>query len=469
MEFIDRIQEIQRLDNLAKNEKGGLAVVWGRRRVGKTRLLLEWVQKHKGIYFTADESSPPVQRKYLSLALEPAIPGFSEIDYPDWNTLFIRLAKEASQLKWKGPLIIDELPYLLPASPELPSILQRFIDHEAKKANLIIALCGSSQRMMQGAILHPQAPLYGRASEIIKLNPISVGFMGEALNMDDSKEIIESFAIWGGIPRYWELIENSRKKGIECIDSLVLDSMGPLNDEPNRLLLEETPSAISLRPVLDAIGLGSHRLSDIAAKLGQPATSLARPLQRLKDLDLIEREVPYGQLEQSSKKALYKIKDPFVRFWFEAVAPKRSFLTTTSKPVRIKWLEKRLPSLYAITWENLCRMAIPLLHNYLDDIIYLPAGRYWHGQEPEWDILSESLDGQYFLIGEAKWNHKAPTLTSIQKTIEEMRKKGSPPVKRNPHSKIVFVLFISQKPKNLKLPSDVKVIDANELLEALRV
>lgn len=174
MKFINRREEMARLDRLMKSDEAEMAVVWGMRRMGKTRLLLEWVEKHKGIYYMPDESASTVQRKYFSLALEPALPGFSQVDYPDWSSLLTRLAKEAIYNRWRGPLVIDELPYLISAALEFPSILQKFIDHEAKKARLIVTLCGSSQRMIEGAILDASAPLFGRAKEILKLGPIDV-------------------------------------------------------------------------------------------------------------------------------------------------------------------------------------------------------------------------------------------------------------------------------------------------------
>lgn len=186
-----------RLDAFALLPNGGLTVVWGRRRIGKTRLLLNWSKKHNGIYYTADESSPVVQRKYFSLVLEKVLPGFASVDYPDWMTFFTRLAREALHANWRGPLVIDELPYLVLVSPEFPSILQRFIDIEAKEAELIVALCGSSQQMMLESVIKASAPLYGRADEIIKLGPISIGYMDEALQFSSTKEIVESYSIWG--------------------------------------------------------------------------------------------------------------------------------------------------------------------------------------------------------------------------------------------------------------------------------
>lgn len=463
MKFINRQEEMARLNRLIKSDEAELAVIWGRRRMGKTRLLLEWVDKHTGIYYTADESSASVQRKYFAIALEQALPGFAAVEYPDWLTLFTRLAKEAMQMGWRGPLVIDELPYLISTSPEFPSILQRFIDHEAKRAKMIIALCGSSQRIMQGAILNASAPLFGRAKEIIKLGPISLGYMGEALEIELPREVIESYSVWGGIPRYWELVRSNQKSFLENVDDIVLNPMGALNDEPNRLLLEE--SSMSLRPILDAIGLGAHRLSEVATRIGQPVTSLARMVQRLLELDLIERELPFGVDEHNSKRTLYKIKDPFMRFWFEVVASQRSFFSQTTSSHRKNRLKESLQPIFSLAWEDICRSAIP--HFVWKEHVFGQSGRYWHGSGPEWDIIAESIDGTALLIGEAKWLTKIPSNAWIYKTIEEIKNKGIPPVSRNLKAQLFYVLFIPEKPKNLNLPTTIRIVDAEEILKIL--
>lgn len=466
MEFINRKKELARLDRVASQTDGGVVVLWGRRRIGKTRLLLEWTKKHKGIYFTADESVALLQRKYFAAALEPALAGFSHVEYPDWQSFLQRLAKEAKHNRWQGPLVIDELPYLISVSPEFPSLLQKFIDHEGKDAKLILALCGSSQRMMQGAILNANAPLFGRAQEIIKLSPISAGYLGEALPLATSREIVEAYSIWGGIPRYWELVQRLSGTLLEKIDQLVLDPMGPLNDEPNRLLLEETPPAITLKPILDAIGLGAHRLSEIATKTGQPATALTRPMQRLIELDLVRKEIPFQTTEVNTKKTLYKIKDPFLRFWFEIVAPRRSFFAQAAPKNREAIVKERWQTLFAELWEELCRACLPNLTHAWHPA-FATGFRYWDAQAKEWDIIALSLDGKNLLIGEAKWPEKPPTTAWVGKTLDEMRRKGIPSHLAD-YKKITYVLFIPEKPLSLVLPPGCRVIDSTEVVQSLK-
>ena len=110
----------QQRERLAESAEGGLAVIWGRRRVGKTRLLLEWCRPRQGLYTVADQSAEPVQRRVLAQAAASVLPGFDEVEYPDWRALLRALARAAEAQGWRGPLVLDELPYLVAASPSLP-------------------------------------------------------------------------------------------------------------------------------------------------------------------------------------------------------------------------------------------------------------------------------------------------------------------------------------------------------------
>jgi AAA+ ATPase superfamily predicted ATPase len=179
---------------------------------------------------------------------------------------------------------------------------------------------------MQELVLNTNEPLYGRAQEMIKLAPLHPYYLKSALGLTDSKDILNAYSVWGGIPRYWELASSYEDPALEAIERIVLDPQGILHEEPMRLLLEESPPAITLRPILDAIGLGMHKVSEIAGRLNVPSTSLGRSLERLRELGFTEREVPFGVSEENTKRTLYKIKDFFLRFWFSAVASKRSGL-----------------------------------------------------------------------------------------------------------------------------------------------
>ncbi|MCP4602619.1 MAG: ATP-binding protein, partial [Proteobacteria bacterium] len=311
MKFCDRTEELERLDRLARSERSECAFVWGRRRIGKTRLLLEWCKKNDGLYTVTDQSAPAVQRRYLAGAISTVFEGFSDVEYPDWVSLLNALARAAKSEGWTGPFVIDELPYIVLSDKTFPSVLQRWLDHEAKEARLVTAFAGSAQHMMHGLALDESSPLYGRAGETFRLGPLPAGHIQVVSGSKAPSSSLRHYATFGGIPRYWELAEPFKGDLDAAIDALVLDPMGPLHMEPDRLLAMEIPQATTLRPLLDVIGAGAHRVSEIGGRIGIPATSLSRPLTRLAELGFIEKEKPFGDPERGSKRTLYKLADPF--------------------------------------------------------------------------------------------------------------------------------------------------------------
>lgn len=442
MKFLDREEELARLLALSRRREGGLAVVTGRRRVGKTRLLVEWVARFGGVYYVADQSSPDIQRRYLTAALATKLPGLEGVRFDDWRTLLSGVAARAADAKWRGPLVIDELPYLVVQGPELPSALQHFVDHDAKRAGLSVAIAGSSQRMMQGLVMDASAPLFGRAREQLVIGALPPRCLREAFR---TLPQVEHWTAWGGIPRYWELARSEAGRVVERVDRLVLDPLGPLHREPDQILLEEIPSALEVRPVLDAIGSGVHRVSEIASRMGRPATSLARPLDRLVQMGLVTREVPFAQV--GSKRALYKIVDPLFRMWFRVVAPNRGPLATMNSAGRLALLRRHWPYLVGQAWEQLCREAVPRLGEWS------AASRWWKGNDPEWDVVAESLDRETLLIGEVK-------RSASQADIDRLLCRPAPDFARG--RKVVRALFAATKRGTLRA-GDALVFSVNDV------
>ncbi len=446
MLFLDRSEELARLNRLMSRRGGDLAVVHGRRRLGKTRLLLEWAAKHDGLYTVADLSSADVQRRYFAQAVSARLPGFADVEYRDWRSLLSRLAREARLARWRGPIIFDELPYLVISSPELPSVLQQWTDHEAREARLVVAVAGSSQRMMQGLVLSAQAPLYGRATEILELRPIDPKHLKAAFGRQNPTTLVENYAAWGGVPRYWELAVEERGTPSSRVERLALDPLGPLHREPDRILIEEVPSALEVRPVLDAIGAGAHRVSEIAARVGRPATSISRPLERLLGMKLVRRETPFAELEKKSRRSLYKIDDPFFRLWFRVVAPYRALLASSGRGARIALLNRFWAQLVAQAWEELCRKRLPFLHPQtpLGELgPWGTASRWWKGEMPEWDIVSESAGRRRLLLGECKWVSRPLGRASLEGYARAVFSKAPPPLPRSYRDhEIVRALFV---------------------------
>ena len=451
MNFLDRAQEMHRLD-LATSQPPGFVVLWGRRRVGKSRLLTQWSARNESLYTVADQSAPAVQRRYLASALVKLLPGFDEVEYPDWRALLGRLDRDADNRGWRGPLIIDELPYLVGAEPEILGVLQNWLDSSTRSVGLVVS--GSSARMMRSAVLDSGAPLYGRATEAFAVRPLQAGYLADVFPQLTPRELVCTYAVWGGMPRYWELAEPFGSDIEAAVDTLVLDPTGPLHAEPDRLLQAETPSAMALRPLLDVIGNGAHRVSEIAGRLGRPASSLAGPLAALTEMDLVRREIPFGSNPKSGKRSVYQIADPFLRFWFRVVAPNRSLLAEAPRETRLMCWQRHRNRLEAYAWEELCRASVPHLHGVVPATARLgpftQAQRYWRGNDPELDIVARAVAGRDILVGEAKWGAgQRPTTVRL----------GTLPVGDAPTIRV-----LTFTPED----SGPEVIDARTVLNALR-
>lgn len=227
------------------------------------------------IYFQADKTSEPSQRQLFSVAASMSIEDFNMASYPNWESLFRSLNRLISH---RIAVCLDEFPYLVKSCPALPSILQKLLDEKHLKFDLII--CGSSQQMMQGFVLDSKEPLYGRADEIIKMKPIAPAFIKEALHCD-AVQAVREYAVWGGVPRYWELRE-SYDSLFDAIEHLLLTSEGTLYDEPSRLLQDEMRDTVQASSIMSFIGNGANKLSEIAARAEKHATDITPPVVETK-------------------------------------------------------------------------------------------------------------------------------------------------------------------------------------------
>lgn len=401
MRFMNREAEQAILQAELAKSTSRFIVLYGRRRIGKSALLQHFLGSDT-VYYLADINEAEVQRAFFTAQLSELIPGFNRINYPDWYSLL----EQANRLLGKRiTMVIDEFPYLVKSSPELPSVLQKIIDL-GQNSMFHLVLCGSYQQMMQGLVLDRSAPLFGRAHRIMQLKPMTCGWLQEALELD-ATSAVEEYSVWGGIPRNWEL----RREYTDlwtAMRELVLDPWGILHEEPQRLFMDDLKNAVQPISIASLIGQGCNKLSEIAARLNKPATNLNRPMQSMIDTDYLKRDVCWGESEKSSKKTLYRLLDPISRFYFSFVVPNKSRLSSghideVSKEIKARW------SLYVSeTWEELCRESVSRLQ--IDGLDFSPAARWWtqskvNGQA-EIDIVAESSDGTCLLVGEAKWQRK---------------------------------------------------------------
>lgn len=404
MKFVDREREIARLTEELASSESKLVVVYGRRRIGKSELIRRVLHPEKDIYFQADETQLANQLYLLAKSISVIVPGFDRVIYPDWYSLLEALNYRVRE---NCTLCLDEFPYLVKSFSALPSVIQHFWDTGNPRFNLI--LCGSSQQSMYSDVLNEKSPLYGRADCILKLQPMAVRFLQEAMALPSAKEAVEYYAFFGGVPRYWKLCleEGSLERALR---NLLLIPDGTLADEPGRLLRDELRDLTLSRTLLSAIGSGVNRLSEIAGRLNRNATELTAPLKRLIDMGFIERELPFGEEAKNSKRSLYRIKDEFMDSYYHFVAPNNSLIGMGREESVWKQICLGMSAYVGNHWERICRKA--LSGQVIDGVSYGIASRWWgtvydadkkQGEQIELDVVVLSLDRKHLLVGECKW------------------------------------------------------------------
>ena len=451
--FINREKEIDRLKSAIKDRSTRLIILYGRRRCGKTALLRQ-VLPEQSVYFTADLREKPMQIAALSQQISTLVPGFGDVTYPDWEAILMSFKRAVSH---HAVLCLDEFPYLVKNSPELPSIIQKILDHPEPLPFAFI-LCGSAQQMMQGIAIDSQSPLYGRSDEILRIRPMEMPVLSDYLGTNPM-EAVEEYSVWGGVPRYWEIRKKTASLS-QAIQKHVLDRNGILYDEPERLFADEMRTAVQAFSVISLIASGCNRISEIAGRLGKPATQLTRLLGFLIDIGYIRREIPYGEHPRSSKRGLYKINDPFLNFWFTFVIPNKSRLESGLGEEVWKEIKPRFRQYVSGEWETQCRR-----HTAFVEIAgkrFLPGSRWWgtgnDRKEMELDLVADSVDGSSILIGEVKWSEKTDPLPVAHDLSEKIERFPFP---RN--KSIIPALFLPARPPGYA--GKTPIIDASDLCE----
>lgn len=275
--------------------------------------------------------------------------------------------------------------------------------------------------MMHGAVLDSAAPLYGRAREILRIGPLEARWIRKALELG-AEEAVEAYAIWGGLPRNWELAAEY-PSSTDALKALILDPNGVLHAEPPRLLLDDMRSSVQANTILSLIAAGCHRIGEVAGRLERPVTSLTRPLGLLVDLGYVKREVPFGEEGRSTKRSLYRLADPFLSFWYRSVEANRSMLEAGLVEPVYEQVAQRLDAHTGEVWENLARESVRSLT--IGDRRWGPASRWWgrdsRGDLLEVDVVADSLDRCSILIGEAAWSRSG----SIRTLAAEVRAKSA--------------------------------------------
>ncbi len=403
-QFVDRELEMETLQNEYERDGSALVVLYGRRRVGKTTLISEFIKDKKALFFLASEESEAQNRN----AFKEKVADFIDSDLlrsaeiKSWDVLFKSIMD--TPFDSKPVIVLDEFQYLGKANPAFPSIFQRIWEEILKDRSVMVILCGSLISMMESQTLAYGSPLYGRRTAQIRLKQIPFGYYHEFFPNKSRRELIEMYAVTGGVPKYIELFSES-KDIYSAIQKCVLNRSGYLYDEPHFLLQQEVSEVGSYFSIIKAIAAGNSKLSAISSILEIKSTSLTKYLKTLIDLDILEREVPITEENpEKSKKGLYKIKDNYLRFWFAFVYPNMSFIESGhSRIVMNKIRNSLVKNHIAFVYEDVCKERMWDLNGEgAWPFNFTKIGRYWDSKD-EIDIVALDPEGKNLILGECKY------------------------------------------------------------------
>jgi len=418
--FVDRDKEKGFLQNEFDRAGSSLIIIYGRRRVGKTALLSEFMKGKRALYFLLTEESENQNRN----AFKDMVAEFTNNELlksasiNNWEIIFKFLLEFDDETNEKKLVVIDEFQYLGKSNPAFPSIFQKIWDTMLKEHNIMVILCGSLVSMMESQTLNYSSPLYGRRTGQIKLNQIPFKHYQEFFPGKNRKELIEYYAVTGGVPKYIELFYES-KDIYTAIEKNIVSKSSFLYDEPNFLLHREVSEIGSYFSIIKTIAMGNQKLSKIATYLELKQTGLTKYLKTLMDLDILEREVPITEDNPGkSKRGLYKIKDNFMLFWFKFIFPNLSYIESGHEELAMEKIHQNLVDNHiSYVYEDICIEKMWELNAEGKWSFHFDrAGRWWNGNT-EIDIIALDSVGNNIIFGECKyWKNKvgADVLTVLE-------------------------------------------------------
>lgn len=405
--FIGREQELKKLNQMYQSTKLEVAIIYGRRRVGKTTLITEFCKNKKTIFYAALESSAEQNLAALSHAIAETDRGSSAagILYRSFGDALTRIAEISATERII--LVIDEYPYLAGAEPGISSLLQNYIDHQYKNTKLFLILCGSSMSFMENQVLGYQSPLYGRRTAQFKIQPF--GYLDTGKWFPDYSYVDKAvmYGITGGIPLYLEQFSSSLSIRENLLENF-FNKNAMLFEEPSNLLKQELREPSTYNAIVTAIASGKTKMSEIATTVGMETGLCTKYLANLISLGVIRRETPVT--DPSSRRPIYLIEDQFFRFWFAFMPHNMSaVLSGRIEQNYASSIEGRISDYMGLTFEKMCRDYIL----YYDNNLPFPIGQVgqWWGRHPKTrkqaqiDVVASSTSDDWCIVGSCKFRN----------------------------------------------------------------
>jgi AAA+ ATPase superfamily predicted ATPase len=416
--ILDRSREWATLIKRWESDRPELVFVVGRRRVGKSHLLAPFARNAGGLYFQATRRTEAEQLASLSREAGETFDDAALLEghgFRDWPSFFRYLARRIGSDRFV--VVLDEYPYLEDASPGLASIVQWAWDHEFKQSRIKLVLAGSHVSAMSRLEAADQ-PLHARRTARIQVRPLAYFDAARFFSPYGPRDRLMAHGIFGGVPGNLALIDPHRSLA-ENVAEHVLDPTSRLFDEAEHVLDAFLGDSQVHYSVLNAIALGEHTWSGITKRVGRPSGSLSRPIRWLLEMGYVRRDVPVTvRNPRNSKRALYRIDDPYIAFWNRFVGSLvRSGVPPTLTPERAwaRHIEPGLDAYMGPVFESLCR-------DYLRNSEALPfipssVGSWWNHDSTE-DVDAVALGDGELLVAECKWG-RVDT-----RDLETLRRRG---------------------------------------------
>ncbi|MFA7673869.1 MAG: ATP-binding protein [Clostridia bacterium] len=420
--FIGREKELSKLNQLYKSKTFQFAVIYGRRRVGKTALINEFTKDKEVIFFTGIESNAIQNLENLSKSIFTHTSG---IENPPVFSSFqsaleyiFKLAEDKRII-----LVMDEYPCVAKSYQALSPILQVLIDKGKERSKLFLILCGSSMSFMEEQVLGYASPLYGRRTAQFKIQAFDFSESCWYFKNFSKQDMARIYGIVGGTPQY--LLQMDDQLSVEDNIKLnILSTSSYLFEEPNNLLKQEVREAALYNAIITAIAGGSTKLSEIASKVGEETSACATCLKKLISLGIINKEIPFA--EKSTKKTIYIIADNLFRFWYRFIPTNLSIIQNGMIDLAYRDISEQLNNYMGAVFEEICKQYLWKLNCHGNAAItFTDLGRWWgndpkHKSETEIDIMgSDGKDSALF--GECKWTNEKVGAGILDTLIERSR------------------------------------------------
>jgi AAA+ ATPase superfamily predicted ATPase len=416
--FVDRVEELEALELRYRGDKPELVIVYGRRRVGKTALLVRFCKGKKALVFVAarvrEKQNLDALRDCMRADLD--VPLLEHAELESWGKALDVLAEVAG--KQRIVVVLDEFQYACEQTPALPSLLQRWWDDKGKKTRLMLILCGSHVGFMEGEVLAERSPLFGRRTGQRRLLPLLPWHTRPFFRRRNPAERLQGLSIVGGMPAYLERIRPADSLRSFLLRE-VFSSDGYLFEEVPFLLRTELGQAHTFMSLLRVMAAGNTRISEIAQKAGMPVTSATRPLAVLGEMGLVTRAVPFGEKHpERCKQGRYAISDPFTRFWCRYVLPHQAMVVAgQGRALLDDIVLPDLPNVAGPHFESVCEQFVRFrAGEILDGISCLRTGRLW-GRDFDIDVAADLSDGSLLLAECKAWGTRVGV--NVLRQLEE--------------------------------------------------